>query len=129
MGEYMGEIRLYYKIEDLSGGWSKFYYYNGLYNNSSKKLDSYNKRISKSVYHDLLNNLECDNNRLLYCLNEIEYARLLNNIENYKSHNDDVVKTDHDDSNYLKRNIFNAIRLKVEFMAWFKYSGYPLPKV
>ena len=81
----MGEIRLYYKIDDISGEWSQFYYYNGCYNKRKSKLESYSKRINKSDYYDLLDSLGHENDKLLYYLNEIEYSRLLTSIDNIKT--------------------------------------------
>lgn len=123
----MREIRLYHKIEYLSSGWVRFYYYNGEYNSYRNKLESYNRMIKNTDLKNIFAKFNGKITLILYFMNKIEYMKLMDQYNRYKKMKGTILNFKQSNNNPQSVKWSKAIRLKLEFDAWFKYNNFQLP--
>lgn len=122
----MLDSRLYYNMKELSEGILKFHYYTDEINQDSSDLKSYAKKINRQEMLSIFNEVEIKS--VLYNINEVEYSKLLNDVEKYKDYVDKLSHTDPSAANIAITKLWGPNELQRKFLNWFKNNGYAIPK-
>lgn len=116
--------RLYYDIKELSEGVLKFYYFTDEINENADDLKSYTKTINQKEVLSTLHKIGIKN--LLYNINEVEYFRLLIEIEKYKDDINNLSLTVPSAANTEIAKLCGPNKLQRKFIDWFTNNGYPI---
>ena len=116
--------RLYYDMRELPEGILKFHYYTDEINTDSFDLKSYAKEINQQEILITLNLIGFKN--LLYNINEVEYSRLLNEVEKLKNSIDKLTSTDPVAANIAFTKLWGPNELQRKFLNWFEKNGYTI---
>lgn len=122
----MLDSRLYYNMKELSEGILKFHYYTDEINQDSSDLKSYAKKINRQEMLSIFNEVEIKS--VLYNINEVEYSKLLNDVEKYKDYVNKLSHTDPSAANIAITKLWGPNELQRKFLNWFKNNGYAIPK-
>jgi len=122
----MKATRLYYDIKELSAGIFKFLYYTDEISENFTDLKSYTKQINQQEILPALHKIGIKN--MLYNINEVEFSRLLKEIEKYKDSIDELGCTDTIEANIAIAKLWGPNELQRKFIEWFEENEYPIPK-
>jgi hypothetical protein len=64
---------------------------------------------------------------MLYNINEVEFSRLLKEIEKYKDNVDELERTDAVEANIAVAKLWGPSELQRKFIDWFEKNGYSIP--
>ena len=64
---------------------------------------------------------------MLYNINEVEFSRLLNEIEKYIDHVDELERTYPMEANIAIAKLWGPNELQRKFIEWFEKNGYAIP--
>jgi len=117
--------RLYYDIKELPIGILNFHYYTNEISNNFVDLKSYIKKIPQQEVLLALNKIGVNN--MLYNINEMEFSRLLKEVEKYKEYIDDLERTYPMEANIALAKLWGPNELQRKFIEWFEENGYSIP--
>ncbi len=117
--------RLYYDIKELPTGGLNFHYYTDEISENFNDLKSYSKKVN---HKEILPTLyEIGIQKMLYNINEAEFSRLLNEIEDYVDHINELECTYPMEANIALAKMWGPNELQRKFIQWFKNNGYAVP--
>lgn len=117
--------RLYYDIKELPAGILNFHYYTDEISENFTDLKSYTKQINQQEVLPALYKIGIQN--MLYNINEVEFSRLLNEIEKYIDHVDELERTYPMEANIAIAKLWGPNELQRKFIEWFEKNGYAIP--
>lgn len=117
--------RLYYDMKELPKGILRFHYYTDEINKNSFDLKSYAKEINQQEILLTLNKIGVKN--FLYNINEVEFSRLLNQVEKHKDYIYKLSSTDPYAANIAVTKLWGPNELQRKFLDWFEKNGYTIP--
>lgn len=119
--------RLYYDIQELSPGILDFYYYTNEISKNFVDLQSHITKINQQEVLSALYKIGIKN--MLYNINEVEFSRLLKELENYKDYIDELGLTYPMEANIAIAKLWGPNELQRKFIEWFEKNGYSVPKI
>lgn len=119
--------RLYYDIQELSPGILDFYYYTNEISKNFVDLQSYITKINQQEVLSALYKIGIKN--MLYNINEVEFSRLLKELENYKDYIDELGLTYPMEANIAIAKLWGPNELQRKFIEWFEKNGHSVPKI
>lgn len=120
----MIDSRLYFDIKELPDGILKFHYFTDEVNSNADSLKSYTKTIHNKEVLSAFYKIGIKN--LLYNINEVEYFKLLIEVEKYKDDIDNLSLTVPTATNTKITKLWGPNELQRKFMDWFTNNGYPI---
>lgn len=117
--------RLYYDIKELPTGILDFHYYTGEISENFTDLKSYTKKIDQQEILPVLYKIGINN--MLYNINEVEFSRLVKEIEEYKDYIDELECTYPMEANIAIAQLWGPNELQRKFVEWFEKNGYSIP--
>jgi hypothetical protein len=117
--------RLYYDIKELPTGILNFHYYTDEISGNFTDLKSYTEQINQQEVLSVLYKIGIQN--MLYNINEVEFSRLLKEIEKYKDNVDELERTDAVEANIAVAKLWGPSELQRKFIDWFEKNGYSIP--
>lgn len=119
--------RLYYDIQELSPGILDFYYYTNEISKNFVDLQSHITKINQQKVLSALYKIGIKN--MLYNINEVEFSRLLKELENYKDYIDELGLTYPMEANIAIAKLWGPNELQRKFIEWFEKNGHSVPKI
>lgn len=119
--------RLYYDIQELSPGILDFYYYTNEISKNFVDLQSHITKINQQEVLSALYKIGIKN--MLYNINEVEFSRLLKELENYKDYIDKLGLTYPMEANIAIAKLWGPNELQRKFIEWFEKNGHSVPKI
>ncbi len=117
--------RLYYDINELPAGILRFHYYTDEISGNFSDLKTYTKQINQQEVLPALYKIGIQN--MLYNINEVEFSRLLKEIEKYTDYINDLEGTYPMEANIAIAKLWGPNELQRKFIQWFEKNGYPIP--
>ena len=117
--------RLYYDIQELPTGILDFHYYTDEISENFTDLKSYTKKIDQQEILPVLYKIGINN--MLYNINEVEFSRLMKEIEEYKDYIDELECTYPMEANIAIAKLWGPNELQRKFVEWFEKNGYSIP--
>ena len=121
----MINFRLYYDMKELPEGILKFHYYTDEIDENATDLKSYSKKLNQQEILFTLNKIGIKN--MLYNINEVEFSRLLNDVEKQKDYIEKLSRTDPSAANIAITKLWGPNELQRKFIEWFEKNGYAIP--
>lgn len=119
--------RLYYDIQELSPGILDFYYYTNEISKNFVDLQSHITKINQQEVLSAIYKIGIKN--MLYNINEVEFSRLLKELENYKDYIDELGLTYPMEANIAIAKLWGPNELQRKFIEWFEKNGHSVPKI
>lgn len=113
-------------MQELSDGILKFQYYTDEINDNLVDLKSYSKNIDQQEVFRI--KYTQSNKDILYNINEMEFSRLLLEVEKHKDYIYNLSRTDPFAANVAITRLWGPNELHRKFIEWFEENGYPVPK-
>ena len=117
--------RLYYDINELPAGILNFHYYTDEISGNFTELKSYTKQINQKEVLPVLHKMGIQN--MLYNINEVEFSRLLKELEKYTDYINELEGAYPMEANDAIAKLWGPNELQRKFIKWFEKNGYPIP--
>jgi hypothetical protein len=117
--------RLYYDINELPAGILRFHYYTDEISANFTDLKTYTKQINQQEVLPALYKIGIQN--MLYNINEVEFSKLVKEIEKYTDYINDLEGTYPMEANIAIAKLWGPNELQRKFIQWFEKNGYPIP--